>query len=64
MVLQEKALRKYNLNCLQISDFPYIMIIGGYESGKANALLNLISHQRDIDKIYTLRMHIKQNRNI
>ena len=64
MVLQEKALRKYNLNCLQISDFPYIMIIGGYESGKTNALLNLISHQRDIDKIYTLRMHIKQNRNI
>ena len=64
MVLQEKALRKYNLNCLQISDFPYIIIIGGYESGKTNALLNLISHQPDIDKIYTLRMHIKQNRNI
>ena len=64
MVLQEKALRKYNLNCLQISDFPYIIIIRGYESGKTNALLNLIRHQRDIDKIYTLRMHIKQNRNI
>ena len=54
MVLQEKALRKCNLNCLLISD----------ESGKTNALLNLISHQPDIDKIYTLRMHIKQNRNI
>ena len=64
MVLQEKALRKCNLNCLLISDFPYIIIIGGYESGKTNALLNLISHQPDTDKIYTLRMHIKQNRNI
>ena len=64
MVLQEKALRKCNLNCLLISDFPYIIIIGGYESGKTNALLSLISHQPDIDKIYTLRMHIKQNRNI
>ena len=28
------------------------MIIGGYGSGKTNALLNLISQQDDIDKIY------------
>ena len=28
------------------------MIIGGYGSGKPNALINLINEQRDIDKIY------------
>ena len=32
---------------------PYrILIIGGLGSGKTNALLNLISNQTDIDKIY------------
>ena len=32
---------------------PYrILIIGGSGSGKTNALLNLISNQPDIDKIY------------
>ena len=34
-------------------DHPYtFFIIGGSGSGKTNALLNLISHQSDIDKIY------------
>ena len=28
------------------------MIIGGSGSGKTNALLNLINHEPDIDKIY------------
>ena len=32
---------------------PYrILIIGGFGSGKTNALLNLINNQPDIDKIY------------
>ena len=36
-----------------IPDHPYrILIIGGSGSGKTNALLNLINHQPDIDKIY------------
>ena len=36
-----------------IPDHPYrILIIGGSESGKTNALLNLINNQLDIDKIY------------
>ena len=35
------------------ADHPYrILIIGGSESGKTNALLNLINNQPDIDKIY------------
>ena len=28
------------------------MIVGGFEFGKRNALLNLINHESDIDKIY------------
>ena len=35
-----------------IKEHPYrILIIGGSKSGKTNSLLNLISHQPDIDKI-------------
>ena len=34
-------------------DHPYrILIIDGSRSGKANALLNLINNELDIDKIY------------
>ena len=37
-----------------IPGHPYrILIIGGSESEKTNALLNLISNQPDIDKIYS-----------
>ena len=36
----------------QTLDHPYrILITGGSESGKTNVLLNIISHQEDIDKI-------------
>ena len=35
-----------------IPDHPRILIIGGSGSGKTNALLNLITQQDDIDKIY------------
>ena len=36
-----------------IPDHPYrILIIGGFGSGKTNAILNLINNQPDIDKIY------------
>ena len=36
-----------------IPDHPYrILIIEGSGSGKANALLNLINNQSDIDKVY------------
>ena len=42
-----------NLKGPYIPDHPYrILIIGGSVSGKRNALLNLINHQPDIDKIY------------
>ena len=44
---------EHNLKWPYIPDHPYrILIIGGSGSGKTNALLNLISNQPDIDKIY------------
>ena len=44
---------KHNKNWPYIPDHPYkILIIGSSESGKTNALLNLIYNQPDIDKIY------------
>ena len=37
----------------EIPDHPYrILRIGGSGSGKTNALLHLINHEPDIDKIY------------
>ena len=44
---------EYNLKWPYIPDHPYrILIKGDLGSGKANALLNLINNQPDIDKIY------------
>ena len=44
---------EHNKNWPYILDHPYrILIIGGSGSGKTNALLNLVSNQLDIDKIY------------
>ena len=44
---------EYNSNGPYIPDHPYrMLIIGGSESGKTNALLNLINNQLDIDKKY------------
>ena len=43
----------HNSNWPQIPDHPYrTQIIGGFGSGKMNALLNLINHQSDIGKIF------------
>ena len=40
-----------------IPDHPYrIIITGSSGSGKTNALINLITEQNDIDKIY---LHVK-----
>ena len=44
---------EHNLKWPYIPDHSYrILIIGGLGSGKANALLNLINNQPDIDEIY------------
>ena len=47
--ITKEDIKEYNSN----SDHPYrILITGGSRSGKTNALLNLINHGPDIDKIY------------
>ena len=44
---------EHNQKRVYIPDHPYrISIIGGSRSGKTNTLLNLLSNQPDIDKIY------------
>ena len=44
---------EHNLKWPYIPDHPYrILTVGGPESGKTNALLNLINNQPDTDKIY------------
>ena len=44
---------EHNSKWPYIPDHPYrVLIIGGSGPGKTNALLNLISNQPDIDKIY------------
>ena len=49
----KEDIREHNPNWPEISDHPYqILIIGGSGSGKTNALLNLINHEPDIDKIF------------
>ena len=45
--------KEHNKKWPYIPDHPYrILIIGGFGSGKTNALINLINEQNDIDKIY------------
>ena len=51
--ITKENIKQHNPNWLQIVDHPYrILIIGGSGSGKTNTLLNLISHQLNINKIY------------
>ena len=51
--ITNKNKKEHNKNWLYIPDHPYrILIIGGFGSGKTNALLNLIKQWDDIDKIY------------
>ena len=46
-------MNELNLNCPEIPDNPYrILMIGGFRSGKTNSLFNLISQPPGIDKIY------------
>ena len=51
--ITKENIKQHNPNWLQIVDHPYrILIIGGSGSGKTNILLNLISLQLNINKIY------------
>ena len=51
--ITSKNKTEHNEKWPYILDHPYrILIIGGFGSGKTNALINLINEQNDIDKIY------------
>ena len=51
--ITKKNIKEHNTNWPQIPDHPYrILVVGGSVSGKTNGLLNLISHQSDINKMY------------
>ena len=53
--------KKHNEIWSYISDHSYrIIIIGFSGSGKTNALINLISEQNDIDKIYLYARDLSQ----
>ena len=50
--ITKEDIKQHNPNLPEFPDHPYwILIIGGYGSGKAGALLNLINHETDVDKI-------------
>ena len=54
---KEEKRQIHNPHKLRIPDHPYrILIAGGSASEKTNALLNLINHQPDINKIF---LHVK-----
>ena len=51
--IAKKDIKEHDPNWSDISYHPSrILIIGGSGSGKKNALLNLINHEPDIEKIY------------
>ena len=45
--------RKTGINSPQILDHPYTILTVGGSEPKKNTLLNLVSHQSDIDRIYS-----------
>ena len=51
--ITKEDIKEHNPKQPEIPDHRHrILIIGGSGSGKTNALLNLINHEPDIDKIY------------
>ena len=49
----KENIKEHNLNWPEIPGHPYRILIAGVSgSEKTNALLNLINHEPDIDKIY------------
>ena len=51
--ITKEYIKEHNPNWPAIPDHPYrILIVGCSGSWKTNALLNLINHEPDVDKIY------------
>ena len=55
--------KEHNNKWPYIPDHSYrVLIIGGSESGKTNALLNLISQQDDVDKIFLYAKNLSKTK--
>ena len=51
--IPKENIKEHNPNWPVTPDHPYRkLIVGGSGSGKTNALLNLINHEPDIDKLF------------
>ena len=51
--ITKENIKEHNRNWSELPDHPYrILIVGGSGFGKTNALLNLINHEPDVNKIY------------
>ena len=51
--ITKEDIKEHNPNWSEIPEHPHrILIVTGSGSGKTNALLNVINHEPDIDKIY------------
>ena len=51
--ITKEGIKEHYPNWPEIPDHLYkILIVGGFGSGKTNALLNLINNEPDIDKSY------------
>ena len=51
--ITKEDIEEHNPHWPEIPDHSYrILIVGDSGPGKANALLNLINHETDIDKVY------------
>ena len=51
--ITKEDIKEHNPNWPEIPDHLYVILtVGGSGSGKTNALINLINHEPDIDKIY------------
>ena len=68
--ITNEDIKQHNIVSQKVFNINKILIIGGSGSGKINALLNVINHEPDIDKINLyaniflhLYIQIKQNIN-
>ena len=53
MIVLQKKIWKHNPVWTEIPNYLYrILVVGGSRSRKTIALLNLINHEPDVDKIY------------
>ena len=62
--IAKEDIKEHNPNWREIPDHLYwLLITGGSRSGKANALLDLINHEPDIDKNYLYAKDLYEAKN-